>query len=200
MIVDTKSDDKFPLAPQVTQVFVTRTPDQHITSLSGQFQDHMHIGDGGAPPAYEAPPVQSNGSRSQEQQSFPPVVLHSRSQRLADGFFAQVPPTDQQPHPFITRHVQEVDWMKCVTFSCLSMIRLLTSYDCFRFLSDIRDTARQETVTSNGGTHDSRNSMNTLSDPSELIDRWNSVRMFVCSLIESTDSKYLQTYFKPAWT
>jgi len=148
-------DKKLPLAPQVTQVFVTRTPefgDQHIGNLSGEFRDHMHLGEPGAPPAYEAPSQQGNGTRTRAQEDFPPMVIHSRSQRLTDGFFVQMPPTDEQPHPFVTRNIEEGDWR--------------------RFLEDIRETARQGIP--NGGTQDASNNENTLSDPSELVDRWNS--------------------------
>lgn len=41
---------------------------------------------------------------------FPPLVLHSRSQRLADGFHAMPPPTDVHPHPFVTCDIREQDW------------------------------------------------------------------------------------------
>lgn len=42
--------------------------------------------------------------------NFPPLVLHSRSQRLSDGFHAMPPPTDVHPHPFVTCDIREQDW------------------------------------------------------------------------------------------
>lgn len=49
------------------------------------------------------------GSRSSIQ-TFGPLVLHSKTKKLEDGFFTVLPPTDVSPHPFGLRDVQEMDW------------------------------------------------------------------------------------------
>ncbi|KLO06244.1 hypothetical protein SCHPADRAFT_695110 [Schizopora paradoxa] len=112
MIVDSKLDEKLPLAPQVTQ---------------------------------------SNRSQPQNQAAFPPMIVHSRGQRLGDGFFAQLPPTDLDPHPFIVRSVHEVDWKK--------------------FLTDVRDAAKHEPT---DGPRGSGTGKKTLRVPPDVIDRWNT--------------------------
>ena len=53
----------------------------------------------------------SNESTSQH---FPPLVLHSKGNKLEEGFYLIPPPTDVQPHPFAQRDVNEMDWTKYV--------------------------------------------------------------------------------------
>ena len=44
--------------------------------------------------------------------AFAPLILHSKSKKLEDGFFSVPPPTDVNPHPFVQRDVQETDWTR----------------------------------------------------------------------------------------
>lgn len=44
--------------------------------------------------------------------TFEPLILHSKSKKLEDGFFAVPPHTDINPHPFVQRDVQEADWKR----------------------------------------------------------------------------------------
>ena len=54
----------------------------------------------------------SGSGRGRRAPAFEPLVMHSKSKKLEDGFFAMLPPTDVQPHPFSERDVNESDWKK----------------------------------------------------------------------------------------
>ena len=58
--------------------------------------------------------VTSRISENSATNSFQPLVHHSKTKRLEDGFYLIPPPTDAQLHPFTLRDVGEQDWVKLV--------------------------------------------------------------------------------------
>ncbi|EJD05614.1 uncharacterized protein FOMMEDRAFT_17884 [Fomitiporia mediterranea MF3/22] len=109
--------------------------------------------------------------RAPREATFPPLVMHSRSKKLEDGFYAMLPPTDVQPHPFSQRDIRESDWTK--------------------FLSDLQTSARLSPESSS--SEDRSNFFKTMGSmfrsfsgapgkqaeqgnhrgPAALVDTWN---------------------------
>lgn len=52
--------------------------------------------------------------------SFDPIFLVCRGQYLYKGFLSLPPPSSTIPHPFITRDINEGDWLECVFQGLLS--------------------------------------------------------------------------------
>ena len=75
---------------------------------------------GDYPAAFSRPMPSFVTSRNSEARSsvpFQPLIHHSKSNCLEDGFYPVPPPTDIQPHPFTVRDVTEHDWTKLVSTS-----------------------------------------------------------------------------------
>ena len=81
-------------------------PDKPPPSFSRQVPGSRDVNEPGA----------STSSSIRPSYKFSPLVLHSRSKKLEDGFYLVPPHTDMQPHPFSQRDVREADWIKYVCF------------------------------------------------------------------------------------
>ena len=101
------------------------TPSRSLWSLVGGSAD--------SPSQNQSPPIPPSFSRPLPQNlicdTFPPMYLIANGRHLDEGFPVVPPPSPVQPHPFSSRDVREVDWIRCVLSIVHATISLIERLD-----------------------------------------------------------------------